>query len=41
MKMTIGAFAVAVALFAGIGGASAMPTHDTPFDFETVFEPKN
>lgn len=41
MKTTIGALAVVVALFAGIGGASAMPTDNTPFDFETVFEPKN
>ncbi len=41
MKTTIGALAVAVALFAGIAGASAMPTHEKPFDFETVFEPMN
>ncbi len=41
MKTTIGALAVAVALIAGIGGASAMPTDDTPFDFDSVFESKN
>jgi len=37
MKTTLGAFAVAVALIAGAGAASAMPAADSGFDYETVF----
>ncbi len=38
MKTTIGALASAVALVAGAGAASAMPSADNGFDYETVFE---
>lgn len=38
MKKTFGAFAIAVALIAGAGAASAMPSPDSGFDYETVFE---
>ncbi len=38
MKTTIGALAIAFALVAGAGAASAMPSLDSGFDFETVFE---
>ncbi len=41
MKMTLSALALAVALIAGVGAASAMPNAAEPFDFETVFEPRN
>ncbi|MHA1163968.1 MAG: hypothetical protein ACTSP0_00055 [Alphaproteobacteria bacterium] len=41
MTKTFGAFALAVALIAGAGAASAMPHFDGNFDFETVFEPQN
>ena len=41
MKTTLSALALAVALVAGIGAASAMPNTADPFDFETVFEPRN
>lgn len=40
MKTTISAIAVAVALIAGVGAASAMPTAE-PFDYETVFSTDN
>lgn len=41
MKTTFSALALAAALIAGIGTASAMPNTTEPFDFETVFGPKN
>ncbi len=39
MKSTLGAFIIAVALIAGAGAASAMPSADDSFTWETVFEP--
>ena len=41
MKTTFSAIALAVALIAGAGAASAMPSPDTGFDYETVFESGN
>ena len=41
MKTTIGAFAIAIALIAGMGAASAMPTDTGSSDWEQVFEPQN
>ena len=41
MKTTFGAFAIAVALLTGTGAASAMPTVDSDFNYETVFESGN
>ena len=41
MKTTFGAFAIAVALIAGAGAASAAPSLDGPFTYETVFEGGN
>ena len=38
MNKTFGAFVLAVALIAGAGAASAMPSADSGFDFEPVFE---
>ena len=41
MKTTFGAMAIAVALIAGAGAASAMPTADDTFTWESVFESGN
>jgi hypothetical protein len=41
MKSTLGAFIIAVALVAGAGAASAMPSDDGSFTWEAVFEPGN
>ena len=41
MNKTFGAFVLAVALIAGAGAVSAMPSADSGFDYETVFESGN
>ncbi len=41
MKTTIRALTIAFALVAGVATASAMPTVDGSFDFDTVFETGN
>lgn len=41
MKTTFSALALAVALIAGAGAASAMPSADSGFDYETVFATGN
>ncbi|GBE42904.1 hypothetical protein BMS3Bbin10_00972 [bacterium BMS3Bbin10] len=41
MKTTFSALALAAALIAGAGAASAAPSLDSPFTYETVFEGGN
>jgi hypothetical protein len=41
MNRTFGALAIAVALIAGAGAASAMPSAESGFDYETVFDSGN